>query len=388
MAQPSGNLYARGFAADADSEKALKAGLAGRDVKIQRGRLPVALRMLAAEPSPRIVFVDIDGVSNPAAAARELASVCAIGTALIAIGSTDTAHLARALLRQGVADYLVKPLSAAVVRDASATALDDMPERAYAGNVIVFAGAAGSGVSTLIAATARGVKADGRTALVVNLNPISHTLSTLLGARESTGNLAALLSQLDPGPESDPNRDFVDLDTAISAEQLDTIRSPVVPGISMIAYPHSGPLPPSPSAAAAGVLLRHLANQAHVVLVAGVVDPDTRIDIMRQADVRVILYEPSLPSISTAVHCLALLGADCPSTLVQCHARIRKSALSDAQIRYALAERRPDVVVPFDPNLHAVAAGQKRRRAPAKAYLDAVRQVLERTARGPIPAGS
>ena len=61
MARPSGNLYARGFAADAESEKALKAGLAGREVKIQRGRLPVALRMLAAEPSPRLVFVDIDG---------------------------------------------------------------------------------------------------------------------------------------------------------------------------------------------------------------------------------------------------------------------------------------------------------------------------------------
>ena len=116
MARPSGSLYARGFAGDAESETALKAGLAGREVRIQRGRLPVALRMLAAEPSPRLVFVDIDGVSNPSAAARELVSVYAIGTALIAIGSTDTAHFARSLLRQGITDYLVKPLSAAVVR--------------------------------------------------------------------------------------------------------------------------------------------------------------------------------------------------------------------------------------------------------------------------------
>ena len=120
----------------------------------------------------------------------------------------------------------------------------------------------------------------------------------------------------------------------------------------------------------------------------GVIDPDTRIDIMRQADVRVLLYEPTLPSISAAVHCLALLGADCPSTLVQCHARTRKSALSPAQIRYALAERRPDIVIPFDPALHAVATGEKRRRAPGKAYLEAVRRVLERSARGPLPAAS
>ena len=388
MARPSGSLYARGFAADAESEKALKAGLAGQEVRIQRGRLPVALRILAAEPSPRLVFVDIDGVSNPETAARELASVCAIGTALIAIGSNNTAHLARSLLRQGITDYLVKPLSAAVIRDASATALNDMPERTYAGSVIVFAGASGSGVSTLVAATARGIRADGRTALVVNLDPISHSLSSLLGAREPTGSLAALLAELDPGLEVDPDEEVVDVERAISTEQLDSVRMHAVSGISVIAYPRSGPLPPSPSALAVGVLLRHLANQAHIVLVAGAVDPDTRIDIMRQADIRVLLYEPTLPSISNAVHCLALLGADCPSTLVQCHARMRKSALLPAQIRYALAERRPDIVIPFDSALHAVAVGEKRKRAPGKAHLDAVRQVLERTARGPLPPAS
>lgn len=388
MARPTGSLYARGFAADAESEKALKAGLAGQEVKIQRGRLPVALRILAAEPSPRLVFVDIDGVSNPETAARELASVCAIGTALIAIGSNNTAHLARSLLRQGITDYLVKPLSAAVIRDASATALDDMPERTYAGSVIIFAGASGSGVSTLVAATARGIKADGRTALVVNLDPISHSISSLLGAREPAGSLASLLAELDPGLELDPDEDLADSETIVGAEQLESVCARAVPGISVVAYPRSGPLPPSPSALAVGVLLRHLANQAHVVLVAGVVDPDTRIDIMRQADVRVIIYEPTLPSISTAVHCLALLGADCPSTLVQCHARMRKSTLSPAQIRYALAERRPDIVIPFDTALHAVAVGEKRKRAPGKTYLEAVRQVLERTARGPLPGAS
>lgn len=388
MARPTGSLYARGFAADAESEKALKAGLAGQEVKIQRGRLPVALRILAAEPSPRLVFVDIDGVSNPETAARELASVCAIGTALIAIGSNNTAHLARSLLRQGITDYLVKPLSAAVIRDASVTALDDMPERTYAGSVIIFAGASGSGVSTLVAATARGIKADGRTALVVNLDPISHSISSLLGAREPAGSLASLLAELDPGLELDPDEDLADSETIVGAEQLESVCARAVPGISVVAYPRSGPLPPSPSALAVGVLLRHLANQAHVVLVAGVVDPDTRIDIMRQADVRVIIYEPTLPSISTAVHCLALLGADCPSTLVQCHARMRKSTLSPAQIRYALAERRPDIVIPFDTALHAVAVGEKRKRAPGKTYLEAVRQVLERTARGPLPGAS
>ena len=237
-----------------------------------------------------------------------------------------------------------------------------MPERTYAGSVIVFAGAPGSGVSTLVATTARGVKAEGRTALVVNLDPISRSLSALLGAREPAGSLAALLAELDPGLELDPEEELVDSETAISAEQLEGVRAHAVPGISVIDYPRSGPLPPPPSALAVGMLLRHLANQAHVVLVAGVVDPDTRIEIMRQADVRVILYEPTLPSISTAVHCLALLGADCPSTLVQSHARMRKNALSAAQIRYALAERRPRHHHSLRPG---PARGRSRREAKA-----------------------
>ena len=157
MASPSQSLYARGFAADAETERALRAGLAGREARVQRGSLAVALRTLAGEPSTKLVFVDLDGTPEPETAARELTAVCAFGTAVVAIGSNDTAHLTRALLRHGITDYLVKPISAATVSEASTTALDDLTEREYAGRVVAFAGTAGSGTSTLVAAIARGV---------------------------------------------------------------------------------------------------------------------------------------------------------------------------------------------------------------------------------------
>ena len=381
MASPPGSLYARGFAADAETERALRAGLTGREVKIQRGRFPVALRSLAAEASPRLVFVDFDGVSEPETAARELTAVCAIGTALIAVGSTDTAHLARLLLQHGIADYLVKPLSAAVVRDASAAALDDLPDRTYAGSVVVFSGAAGSGVSTLVAETARGIRNEGRSVLVVNLDPVSDTVSTLLGAPEPPGDLAALLAALDSGVEPEEDERPVDFEPEISPEHFDRICVRTDSDISFISYPLADALPPPPSARAVGAFLRYLANRAHVVLLAGIVDPDSRTPIMLQADMRVLVYEPTLSSISAAVHCLAMLGPECTFTLVQCHARMRRSALSPAQIRYALAERRPDIVVPFDPALHAAATGDKGTRPPGKAFRAAMRQLVERTAR-------
>ena len=387
MASSSERLYARGFAADAGTERALRAGLSGREARIQRGRFDTALRALAAEPASKLVFVDFDGVQEPEAAARELSAVCAFGTALIAIGSIDTAHLSRALLRQSVADYLVKPISAAAVREASAAALDDLPERMSAGRVVAFAGTAGSGVSTLIAAIARGVAAGGRTGSVVDLEPGSASLPILLGA-EPAGDLPALLATLDPD-QSDPDRpsdaaDPLDADRVVSPELSDGICVPTdIAGISLVAYPLEGPLPETPSAQGVHSLLGTLANRAHVVLVSGLHDPGARATIMQQADARVLLYEPTLSSISAAVHCLALLGPEYPTVLVQNHPRMRRNMLSQAQIRYALAERCPDVVVPFEPALHAAATGDRQDRPSGKAYLEALRQVIERTVQGP-----
>lgn len=384
--------YARGFAADAQTERALRVGLAGHEVKIQRARLAAALQALAGEPSAKVVFVDLDGVPEPETAARELIAVCAFGTAVVAIGSTDTARFTRALLRRGIADYLVKPISAAAVREASAAAVDDLPERMYAGRVIAFAGTAGSGASTLVASIARGVTAGGRTASVVDLNPASGALSNLLGATPA-GDLSALLATLDAGrpePEGshDPDEDL-DPGPAPTPEQLDSVcAASGTTGVSLIAYPPTGPLPEPPSPGAMCALLGHLANRTHVVLATGLFDPEARIAIMQQADARVLLYEPTLPSIGAAVQCLAQLGPEYPAVLVQSHPRMPRSTLSQAQIRYALAERRPDVVIPFDPALHAAATGGARGRPPGKGYREALRQLFERAVEGPALVGS
>lgn len=392
MASPSEKLYARGFAADAETERALRVGLAGHEVRIQRGRLADALRTLAGESSAKVVFVDFDGVPEPEAAATELTSVCAFGTAVIAIGSTDTAHFTRALLRRGVADYLVKPISAAAVREASAAAVDDLPERMYAGRVIAFAGTAGSGASTVVASIARGVAAGGRTASVVDLNPVSGVLSNLLGATPA-GDLSGLLAMLDASrpdfeESHDPDEDL-DAGLALTPEQLDSVcAASGTTGVSLIAYPPAGPVPGPPSPEAMHALLGHLANRAHVVLATGLFDPEARVAIMQQADARVLLYEPTLPSIGAAVQCLAQLGPEHPAILVQSHPRMRRSTLSQAQIRYALAERRPDVIIPFDPALHATATGGAQGRPPGKTYREALRQVFERAVEGPAPVDS
>ena len=368
MASPSVRPYARGFAADADTEGALRAGLAGHDVDIQRADLKTALRVLAAEAAPRLVFVDLDDDPEPEAFVRELTEVCAFDTTLIAIGSSDSAHISRTLLRHGLADYLVKPLSAAMVREASATIEDDLPRRPYAGRVIAFAGSAGSGTSTLVAAIAQDIAADNYTASIVDLDSLSGKLSGLFDVVPND-RLPALLEALasDEAAASEP---------AIDAAALDDIGVPAASGISLIAYPQAGPLPPSPSPTSVCALVEQLANRTHLVLVTGVADLDVQLEMMLRADARVLLFEPTLPSISATVRRLALLGAENPATLVQCLPRKRNSAMSPTHVRYALFDRRPDVVVPFDPTLRPDSA-RKALLRPGKAYRKAVREVID-----------
>ena len=368
MASPSARPYARGFAADADTERALRAGLASHDVNIQRADLKSALRVLAAEPAPRLVFVDLDGDLEPEAVVRELTEICAFDTTLIAIGSWDSAHISRTLLRHGLADYLVKPLSAAMVREASAAIEDDVPRRPYAGRVIAFAGSAGSGTSTLVAAIARDLAADSYTASIVDLDPLSGKLSGLFDVVPNI-HLPALLEALD-------SDDAAASEPPIDTADLDDIGVPAASGISLIAYPQAGPLPPSLSPASVCALVEQLANRTHLVLVTGVADPNVQLEMMLRADARVLLFEPTLQSISATVRRLALLGAENPATLVQCLPRRRNSTMSSTHVRYALFDRSPDVVVPFDPALRPDSAGMASRR-PGKAYRKAMREVID-----------
>ena len=394
MAAPSDkpHVHAWGFAADAGTERALRAGLAGREAKVRRERLDSALRTLAAEPSPPLVFVDLDGVPEPEEAARNLTGVCAFGTVLIALGSDDTARFTRSLLLNGISDYLVKPIAAAAVREAGSKALEDRTERGYAGRVVAFAGTAGCGASTMMTILAERTTATGRSATVVDLDPLADKLATRLGV-EPRGDLGELLASIDPGhPEGADDGtapgEAIDFGPPIATEVVEDVIALADARISLVAYPRAGPPPAAPPPRAVCMLLGQLANRTHVVMVSGMSDPDARTVIMRHADARVLLFEPTLSSISSAVHCLARLGTEYSTLLVQCHPRTGRSTLSPAQIRYALAERRPDVVVPFDAALHAAATGRTRARSPGKAFRRALDEVAERAIEGSAPTTS
>ncbi len=96
---------------------------------------------------------------------------------------------------------------------------------------------------------------------------------------------------------------------------------------------------------------------------------------IQRADARVALYEPTLASIGAAVRLMARIGTRHPVALVQCSTRMRRYPLSPAHVRYALADRRPDAVIPFEPALLAGSTGKAADR-PGKAYRKAMKQAM------------
>lgn len=86
--------------------------------KCHKGGLRNAVQSLSITASPNILVVDLSESGDPLTDINGLAEVCEPGTVVIAIGQVNDVRLYRDLLGSGIHDYLLKPLSPGVVRDA------------------------------------------------------------------------------------------------------------------------------------------------------------------------------------------------------------------------------------------------------------------------------
>jgi pilus assembly protein CpaE len=359
----------RAFAVDAETEKVLKEALSGRGAQVQRGDMGVAIKTLAASASPRLIFVDLDGSEFPTGRIHELAAVCEFGTLVVAISSNDTARFTRELLACGVSDYLPKPISVSDIHEAMNTALkdDDAAARLYAGRVIAFASCGGSGATTLAALAAHAAAAQGSYVSVLDLERTSGALPLMLDVEPAVG-LDELLDIA--AKTAEPNPDL-----------LDGVRTAAAPRISVYGYRPDDSPPPQPTAGAVQWLTEQLANRSHLVIVDGLADTDTLFSVLENADERVLVFEPTLVSLSRVVYRLARLGKGRQVLLVENHTRMRKSALSAEEVRYTLAGRNPDITMPFEPTLPSATNYGSPDRTLSRKYRKALAQLTSNLAR-------
>jgi pilus assembly protein CpaE len=120
---------------------------------IRRGGLAGAIRYLGAERSPESIIVDISGAEMPASQIHDLAELCEPGVIVIAIGDKNDVALYRDLVRAGVSEYIVKPVTAQLLVKAliRAPASDEgSPISRKLGKVVAVVGARGGvGATTL-----------------------------------------------------------------------------------------------------------------------------------------------------------------------------------------------------------------------------------------------
>ena len=118
-------------------------------LKIQMGGMVAAVEAYRAAPTPNVILLEADAHSDILVGLDQLATVCDSGTRVILIGRINDVALYRELVRRGVSDYVIAPVTAIdIVR--SICNLFSAPEAKAVGRIIAVAGAKGGvGASTI-----------------------------------------------------------------------------------------------------------------------------------------------------------------------------------------------------------------------------------------------
>jgi pilus assembly protein CpaE len=151
---PVGRPEALAFVTDAESETVLRSVfLEEAPGAVMRGDITQAVQHLSGTRSPRILVVDISDVGLPVTEVHRLADVCEPGVSVIVIGTRNEVGLYRDLQQAGVADYIVKPLTAQLIARALnfvKRGAEPAPISRKLGKLIAFVGARGGvGTSTM-----------------------------------------------------------------------------------------------------------------------------------------------------------------------------------------------------------------------------------------------
>ena len=119
-------------------------------LKIQMGGMVAAVEAYRSAPTPNVIILEVESRTNILTGLDQLASVCDAGTRVVVIGRVNDVALYRELVRRGVSDYLIAPVTALdVVR--SICNLFSAPEAKSVGRIIAVVGAKGGVGSSTIA---------------------------------------------------------------------------------------------------------------------------------------------------------------------------------------------------------------------------------------------
>ncbi|TCF96616.1 pilus assembly protein CpaE [Paraburkholderia strydomiana] len=196
------------FVADKDTEHALKSFVleeAMPHVYIAIGNVDDAIAHLSkVDRSPQFLLVDLHGSAMPLSDLGRLSEVCEPSVQVVALGERNDVGLFRSLLKLGVRDYLVKPLTVELLKRTVNVAQGSVNQVSFArtGKAIAFAGARGGiGVTTIALNLARYLTSQThRRVAYVDLNVSGGSVNSMLDMQTNNGLWEVLqnVHRLDP----------------------------------------------------------------------------------------------------------------------------------------------------------------------------------------------
>jgi pilus assembly protein CpaE len=346
---PAGRPEALAFVTDAESEDVLRhVFLEEATGEILRGDITKAVQYLSNTRSPRILVVDISDVDLPVSEVHHLADVCEPGVNVIVIGTRNEVGLYRDLQQAGVADYIVKPLTANLIAKALSTikrGTEPAQISRKLGKLIAFVGARGGVGTSTLAVNLSWYLANrqGRRVALVDLDLHTGMCNLMLNLAPSSGLHDALENPLRVDSL------FLERTMALHGERLFVLGSQesLEQGLD---FPGS----------AVDKLIEVLREQFHYVVVDIPRSPSAiSLRVSEIADARVIVVDQTLASIRDAArigHMRSLDGGERRDLfVVNRKGEGGRHGLTVEEVAGAL-ERRLSCIVPFQPAPLAAAA--------------------------------
>ncbi len=338
-----------GFVTDADSEMAVREGMAELvpSIQIKRASIRQATAMLRKLPSPEVLVVDITGEDAPLAALHDLSEVVEPSTRVLVVGDRVDMNFYRSLTRDlGVAEYLYKPLAKEIVARMFGPACLQRPVASGAlqgGRIVAVSGACGGVGTTTVAANLAWYLGEELKRHTLLFDPDIYTgnAAMMLGGRTGTGLRLALET---------PSR--------IDELFVERAAQPVTERLSVLAGDEKVTEAADIAEGAGRALLAALRRRYNFV-VSDV--PSAPVPVYREllmlAHQRVLVMDPTLAAMRNTLRLLALpTGPDQVRRAVVVLNRLgQPGGLTRPQIEEAL-EMAIDVVIPYQPRQVGTAA--------------------------------
>lgn len=314
---------------------------------IRKGTVKDAIKHLSQHSSPKLLMVDITGSDLPLSDIDSLADVCEPGVSVIAIGERNDCGLFRDLLHHGVTDYLVKPLSPALLQKAISNISDDA-ETTKAGNklgkLVAVMGARGGVGATTVATSLSWIIAQQRRRKVALLDldlqfgtvALSLDIEPSHGLREALENAERIDSL------------FMDRMLIQHSDRLFVMSAEETPDETLLL-----------DYDAIQLLLNDLRNKFHYVIVDLPRNPSpSTLQVLEHATDLILVSDFSLAGMRDTMRTtgfLPTLNASCNSVIVASRAGEHKQGeMPKSEFEKGIG-RKVDFVLPFDANTVATA---------------------------------